>query len=127
MKTSSARSLAADFESKMLEKEIQLVIEIDDLLARALEGDRSAVGAIAVGLGPLLLEEAECVLGRDYAHEASDVRQEFYVSLLEGVHVRPAYGRAISWMCGVVRAIARKYRAERDWDWDIDDEPYEEI
>jgi len=122
MKTSSARSLVADFESKMLEKEVRLVIEIDDLLARALAGDRSAVGAIAVGLGPLLLEEAEGVLGRDYAHEATDVRQEFYVSLLEGVHVRPAYGRAISWMCGVVRAIARKYRADRDWDWDIDDE-----
>jgi hypothetical protein len=106
----------------MLEKEVRLVIEIDDLLARALAGDRSAVGAIAVGLGPLLLEEAEGVLGRDYAHEASDVRQEFYISLLEGVRVRPAYGRAISWMCGVVRAIARKYRADRDWDCDIDDE-----
>jgi hypothetical protein len=127
MKTSNARSLKANIEFEILEKEVQFFSEIDDLLVRALQGDRGAVGAIAVGLGPLLLEEAEGVLGRDYAHEAADVRQEFYVSLLEGVHVRPAYGRAILWMCGVVRAIARKYRADRDWDWDIDDELDEEI
>jgi hypothetical protein len=37
-------------------------------------------------------------------------------------HVSFSGGRAIQWMCGVVRAISRKYRGERYWDWDIDDD-----
>ena len=119
----SNRPRKADIESKLIDKEIQLISELDGLLARALEGDRRAVGAIAVGLGPLLLQEAEVVLGRDFAHEAGDVLQDFFVSLLEGeVSMRPVQGRAIQWMCGVVRAISRKHRGERSWDWDIDDD-----
>jgi len=48
-------------------------------------------------------------LGGPLAHEAEDVVQDFSVSLLEGDQVvMPSRGRAVSWMRGVVRAMARK-------------------
>jgi DNA-directed RNA polymerase specialized sigma24 family protein len=136
MKTSNARSRNVEARSNLSahdvppisEQELQTVIELDEVLAHALRGDRRAVGAIAVAFGPLLLEEAEAALGRDYAQDAADVLQEFFLAMVEGdVRLRPVHGRALRWMCGVVRAIARKYRGDRDWEWDVDsdvdDEP----
>jgi len=125
MKTSTARSRIVDTQ---VERDIETVIKLDTLLKQALRGDRCAVGAIAIAFGSILLEQAEAALGPDYAHEASDVLQDFFVCLVEGdVRIHPARGRAISWMCGVIRAIARKYRGDRDWEWDIDSDVDDEL
>jgi hypothetical protein len=86
----------------------------DDLVLRASQGDRRAIGAVAVAFGPRLLEEAKACLG-DYEHEAEDVLQDFFLALLERrSRFAPAQGRAIPWMCEAVRALARA----RNPDWD---------
>jgi DNA-directed RNA polymerase specialized sigma24 family protein len=101
----------------------QLLADMDDLVRRASQGDSRAIGAIAIAFGKMLLEEARAVMG-DFAQEAEDVLQDFFVSLLERrSRFTPAHGRAIPWMCGLVRAMARKHRAEREREWGIEDEP----
>jgi DNA-directed RNA polymerase specialized sigma24 family protein len=89
--------------------------ELDVLMDRASQGDRRAVAAIAVCFGPSLHKEARAVLGR-FKQEAADVLQDFFVLLLEGRSrfTPPVQGRAIPWMFGMVRAIAREHRADRE-------------
>jgi len=89
--------------------------EFDDLVMRAADGDRRAIGAIAVALGPMLLVEARAALGR-YADEDADVLQDFFLFLLERrLPFRLAHGYAVPWMCRTIRAIAqtRKHRVRR--------------
>jgi DNA-directed RNA polymerase specialized sigma24 family protein len=101
----------------------QIAAEFDELVRSAVAGDRRAIGAIAIAFGPKRLHEARAVLGSRFKQEAEDVVQDFFVSLLEGQsRFAPAQGRAIPWMCGVVRAIARKARGDRCREWAIDDE-----
>jgi DNA-directed RNA polymerase specialized sigma24 family protein len=86
----------------------------DDLVLRASQGDRRAIAAVAIAFGPLLLREAKACL-EGYEHEADDVLQDFFLSLLERrSRFGPARGRAIPWMCEAVQALAR----ERNPDWD---------
>jgi Sigma-70 region 2 len=85
----------------------------EDLVLRASQGDRRAIGAIAIAFGPRLLHEARACL-EGYEHEAEDVLQDFFLALLERrSRFTPARGRAIPWMCEAVRALAR----ERNPDW----------
>lgn len=60
----------------------------------------------------------------DFAQEAEDVVQDLLLELLEGrSRFTPAHGEAIPWMCGIVRAMARKRRAERQREWGIEEDP----
>ncbi len=89
------------------------------------EKDRRSLTGVAITLGPTLLAEAAAVLG-EHEEEAADVLQDFYVYLLEGrLRHAPADGAVMPWMCGLVRTIAQRRRAERErdqgnWDWDAD-------
>jgi DNA-directed RNA polymerase specialized sigma24 family protein len=101
----------------------EVLAEIADTVCRASRGDRDAIGTIAILSGSILLDEARNVMG-SLADEAADVLQDFLLSLLEGRSpFTPAQGRAIPWMCGVVRAIARRRRAEREREWGTDPDP----
>jgi DNA-directed RNA polymerase specialized sigma24 family protein len=98
--------------------------EFDELVRRATHGDRRALGAIAIAVSPTLLEEARDVLGEDFAQEAGDVLQDFFLMLLEGrSRFVPAYGRGLAWMCGIIRSMARRHRVAREMDWGIRDDP----
>jgi DNA-directed RNA polymerase specialized sigma24 family protein len=102
----------------------QLIDDLDDLVVKASQGDRRAIGAIAVAFGPRLLDEAIEVLGRKFADQAADVLQDFFLSLCEGrTRFVPARGRALPWMFGIVRAAALKTRADRHVDWGLDEDP----
>ena len=101
----------------------QVQAEFADLVVRATQGDRRAVGAIAAAFGPVLLREARAVLG-PFKQDDEDVVQDFFLSLLDGrLRYVPPQGRAAEWMCGVVRAMAKTYRKEREREWDIEGEP----
>ncbi len=92
----------------------QVEDDFDDLVQHAACGDSRAIGAIAIALGPMILEEARVVLG-EYAGEDIDVLQDFVGVLLEARSpFRPSHGRAIPWMCRTVRAIAQTRRKENN-------------
>jgi DNA-directed RNA polymerase specialized sigma24 family protein len=100
----------------------QVIAEFDELVRHAGAGDRRAIGAIAIAFGPKLLHEARAVLGQRFEEEADDVLQDFLAWMLEGPsRFPPAHGRAIPWMCGVVRAMARKARGDRMREWGMDE------
>jgi hypothetical protein len=95
----------------------QLLDEFDDLVVCAAGGDNQAVGAIAIALGPSLLEEARTVL-KELDEEAADVLQDFLCFLLERrAPFNRADGRALEWMHRMVRAIAEQRRREADRRW----------
>ena len=92
-------------------KHVETQLAANDTLLS--EGDRRAVGAIAVALGKSLIEEARTVLvGLD--GEAEDVVQDFLVFLLaaKGPFNR-ANGPAMQWLFRMVRTIAQQRR--REW------------
>jgi DNA-directed RNA polymerase specialized sigma24 family protein len=122
MKTSNV--LDPSFSFTHPETDAQTQIDFDDLVQRATRGDRRALGAIAIALTPRLLEEAGEVLGEDFEQEAGDVLQDFFLMLLEGrSRFVPAQGRALEWMCGVIRSIARRHRVACEMAWGIGDDP----
>jgi hypothetical protein len=82
MKTANARN--ARLSNTQPQTDAQHRDDFDDLVRRATHGDRLALGAIATALSSPLLEEAREVLGEDFAQEAGDVLQDFFVMLLEG-------------------------------------------
>jgi DNA-directed RNA polymerase specialized sigma24 family protein len=101
----------------------EIIAEPDDTVRRASQGDRDAIGTIAILSGTMLLDEARAVLG-DFEHEAADVVQDFLLALLERRSpFTPGKGRAIPWMCGLVRAMARKRLAERERDFGVEPGP----
>jgi DNA-directed RNA polymerase specialized sigma24 family protein len=101
----------------------QLQADFNDLVWRATHGDRRALGAVAIAISPLLHDEAREVLG-EFAQEAGDVLQDFFLALLEGrSRFIPAHGRALAWMCGIIRAMARAHRAECERRWSRGDDP----
>jgi hypothetical protein len=87
------------------------VSTFDDMVFQASRGDRRAIGALAIAFTPSLLAEARAILAPEgRAHAAGDAVQDFLLSLAEGENVfLPCEGRAVAWMKGVVRAIARTY------------------
>jgi DNA-directed RNA polymerase specialized sigma24 family protein len=116
MKTATLRNTPPSCNSTP-RTDAQLQDALDALAMRASRGDRRAIGAIAIAFGPRLLQEARAVLG-DLEQEAEDVLQDFFLCLVDRrSRFTPARGRAIPWMCGIVRAIARKRRADRERDW----------
>jgi DNA-directed RNA polymerase specialized sigma24 family protein len=122
MKTAINRNRQYPFDSNP-QTDAQLRDDFDVLVVRASQGDQRAIGAIAIAFGPKLLGEAQAVMG-DFAQEAADVLQDFFLSLLEGQsRFTPAHGRAIPWMCGIVRAMARKHCADREREWEDGDWP----
>jgi DNA-directed RNA polymerase specialized sigma24 family protein len=87
--------------------------EFDELVTLAAGGDRRAVGAIAIALGPSLLKEARTVL-KGLENEAEDVLQDFLLFLLERrAPFNRANGHAMEWMHRMVRTIAHQRRRER--------------
>jgi DNA-directed RNA polymerase specialized sigma24 family protein len=119
MKTTAARR---KIDHRNHRTDAQCQDEFDDLVVHASQGDHRAVGAIAIALGPMLLEEARTVLG-EFEQEAEDVLDDFLLSLLERrAPFTPAHGRATPWLCRIVRAIAQQRRRERARDWGIDDD-----
>jgi DNA-directed RNA polymerase specialized sigma24 family protein len=84
--------------------------DINVLVAHAAQGDRRAIGAIAVTYGPLLVRIAR----EEVRHEedAEDIVQDLYERLLEGRAARflPRKGQGLSWLRGLVRALARTRR-----------------
>jgi hypothetical protein len=96
------------FGPKELEEMLdhQRQIEFNSLVMEASAGDARAVGAIAIALGPTLLEEARSIL-EEFEEEADEVLKDFLESLLERrFHFDLAYGDATPWMFGVVQGIA---------------------
>jgi hypothetical protein len=86
----------------------QRLDDFDALVALATQGDRRAIGAIAIAMSPMLLDEARGLLG-DFEHEAGDVLQDFFVWMLEGkTRFTPARGRALPWMCGIIPSDGAK-------------------
>ncbi len=103
-----------------------LEAEFDHLVMLASRGDRRAIGAIAVAIGPTLLAAARTGLG-GFGQEAEDVLQDFFISLLEGRwRFTPGHGRAMQWMCGVVTGIAHLRRCELERSWGTDREDSED-
>jgi hypothetical protein len=83
--------------------------QFDDLVAKAVGGDRRAIGAIAIALGPTLLEEARLALGKGREHEAGDVVQRFFLAMTEGTMVFAGErGTGLEWMKRIVRGGARE-------------------
>jgi DNA-directed RNA polymerase specialized sigma24 family protein len=96
--------------------------EFDELVACASRGDRRAIGAIAIAIGPTLLREARLVLGQ-FDNEADDVLQDFFLFLVERRWpTTPPQDRAMHWMCVIVRTIAIERRREKERRWGGDDE-----
>ena len=95
----------------------ELLDELDIVLTYATQGDSRAVGAIAIGFGPMLMTEARRELGELWQRDAGDVVQEFHVRLLGGELTFPRIrGAAIPWMKRTVRGIAREHiGSEEPW------------
>jgi DNA-directed RNA polymerase specialized sigma24 family protein len=122
MKTTTLRKVSSSSRIHT-NTDAQRQADFNDLVWRATHGDRRALGAIAIAISPTLLEEARQVLG-EFAQEAGDVLQDFFVALLEGQsRFVPAHGRALEWMCGVIRAMARQHRAECERRWKRGEDP----
>jgi DNA-directed RNA polymerase specialized sigma24 family protein len=120
MKTINVNLATLDIQDHETDAEIQ--DEFDDLVRRGCEGDRRAIGAIAIAIGPKLLHEARGELG-DFGQDGTDVLQDFWLAMLEKrLRYSPAHGRAMPFMCGMVRAIAQQRRREYERDWDSDAE-----
>jgi DNA-directed RNA polymerase specialized sigma24 family protein len=57
---------------------------LDALVFKASLGDRRAIGAVAIGLGPTLLKQAREALGPRRADEHEDLLQDLFVCLSHG-------------------------------------------
>jgi hypothetical protein len=120
MKTANTRKTLMS-NAHCLQTEEQRRADFDDLVRRAVEGDRRAVGAIAIAISPTLIEQARACLG-EFDQDVGEVLQDFFLCLIERrLLFTPAHGRAMPWMCGVVQAIAQQRRRERERDWAMDD------
>ena len=106
-----------------LETDAQPPIDFDDLVLRATHGDSRALAAIAVVLGPVLLDEARSVMGA-FKQDAEDVLQDFFLFLYEGRSpFLLTHGNALPWMRRTIRAMARTHRVEREREWGVGDGP----
>ncbi len=86
----------------------------DELLGKAVGGDRRAIGAIAIALGPTLYKEARHALGKGREHEAGDVVQRLFLAMTEGtLRFSGERGTGLEWMKRIVRQGARGGSARR--------------
>lgn len=100
----------------------QLQDEFDALVANACRGDHRAAAAIEIAFRESLVRAARAEMG-EFAQDAEDVVQDFFVFLLEGESpFLPQQGRAIAWLHEIVRTLARKYRRDRAREWGLDEE-----
>lgn len=81
--------------------------ELDALIRHAAHGDDRAIGALAVGLGPILLEIVRDAnpRGKDEAHVLNDLLHA--MKERRAVAIAPAPGHAVAWLDGLLRLIAR--------------------
>jgi len=85
----------------------QLQDEFDALMTLACNGDRRALGTIAIALVPILLEEAHAELGSFGGH-AAGVVAEALTRISEGAgEFDLTQERATVWMKRFIRKIAR--------------------
>ena len=113
MKTKEAITIAKYMEAQRAANDTQQDEDFDDLVLRASEGDRRAVGAIAIALGVPLIEQARIAL-KGLDGNAEDVVQDFLLFLLEAKGpFNRANGPAMQWMFRMVRTIAQQRR--REW------------
>jgi len=104
------------FDVDACREELDLLEELDALVKAATQGDRDAVGAILIAFGPMLLDEARAALGEAWAQQAGDVLQELSEALMGGeLRFRPRRGRALPFLRGVVRSIARRLVKRSEW------------
>jgi hypothetical protein len=83
--------------------------QFDELVEKAVGGDRRAIGAIAIALGPTLLEEARRALGEEREHEAWDAVQRLFLAMVEGTMVFAGEGgTGLEWMKRIVRERAHE-------------------
>ncbi len=83
--------------------------QFDELVGKAVGGDRRAIGAIAIALGPTLLTEAREALGEAREHEAGDVVPRFYLEMPEGPLILWGVGgTGLAWMKRIVWEGARE-------------------
>ncbi len=87
---------------------------LDALVLKASLGDRRAIGALAVGLGPTLLEEAREALGARRADEDEDLLQDLFVCLSHG-KLPFARGRdhGLEWLRAQLRSLAHASPTDR--------------
>ena len=113
MKTRDEITIAKYMGTQRAANDVLLEEDFDDLVLRASEGDRRAVGAIAIALGKSLVEEARSVV-KGLDGEAEDVVQDFLLFLIEAkAPFNRASGPAMAWMYRMVRVIAQQRRRER--------------
>jgi hypothetical protein len=100
---------------------IRLVADVDDafddLVERACNGDRRALGAIAIALSSPLLAAIRIELG-DFGDSAGDVLHDFFAAVMAGgARFGRGEERARDWLMRIVREMARRERAARERDW----------
>jgi hypothetical protein len=102
---SAGGSVARRFIGTASDEEV--LEQFDELVSKAVGGDRRAIGAIAIALGPTLLQEARRALGEGREQEAGDVVQRFFLAMAEGtMRFAGERGTGLSWMKGVIREWA---------------------
>jgi DNA-directed RNA polymerase specialized sigma24 family protein len=110
--TASSSSATAHARDASTDRK-RLEADFADLVAQASTGDRRAIGALGMALGPALLEEASHELGI-HREDADIVLQDFFLVLLaRRWRYEPASGDPLAWMAGIIRALARRQCRER--------------
>ncbi|HEY2515785.1 MAG TPA: hypothetical protein VGI39_33175 [Polyangiaceae bacterium] len=97
--------------------ETRLLDDFDDLARRACDGDRRALGTIAIAFGGVLTDEARTELASPGA-AAGECVCALFDGIAEGrLRFDPARERALDWMKGVVRELARRRDDEAEIAW----------
>jgi hypothetical protein len=85
----------------------QLDDMLDALVLKASLGDRRAIGALAIGLGPTLLKQAREALGAHRASEDEDLLQDLFVCLTHGkLHFARGRDHGLEWLRAQLRSLA---------------------
>lgn len=110
MNRKTAENLAPHLDADAAARDLDLIDQLDAMVRNAACGDDRAIVAIAVGFGPMLVEEARQELelvGLPEA-DAPDALQTFCLALVEKrLRVPAVRGAALPWMKRIVRVIAR--------------------
>jgi len=112
---------ASHLENTRPANDVGQVSDITVLVGRAAEGDRRAIGAIALALGPDLLAVARSAVR--HREDAADVLQDFFALLLTGEAARfpPAPGCGLEWMEGLLLRMGRMSHEQRAAEWGLSD------
>jgi hypothetical protein len=89
----------------------ELLDQFDQLVLRAVLGDRGAIAALSIGYGPVLLQQARKLLGKAWASEAGPVLADLFAGMLEGtLEFVPGRDRGRAWLRAKLRGFAAKRR-----------------